>query len=920
MTNDADLSQISVLFPDHSGIIAICNDGEILRPLPHEAQKIARGGPVLICHHRWTQTKIDMEIERPLDVLELFAFIRPAQICLPTPEGLALKLGLASPVTAEDRAMLLSKATFRLLDELEMMTSKQQQHLAELAEMMRRGGWYWGPIILMRLGQNNAGSGPPDGQAGAVWKYMSEISEAPNRAPPGSLPVLPDEARARLSDMLGSHAEQRQSQSDYAAASSSIFASPDSSPTPIMLLSEAGTGTGKTLGYLAPASLWAEKNGGSVWVSTYTRSLQHQIADELSRLFPDRDKASKKIIVRKGRENYLCVLNLEEALSRMPAMPADAIGLGLIARWVSASPDGDLTGNNFPSWLVDLIGTRLTLGLSDRRGECIHSACPHYHKCFVEKSIRLARQADIVIANHALVMHQAAMMGDEDRYRPTRFIFDEGHHIFDAADSAFSAALTAMEAAELRHWIRGAEDGRRGRARGLEKRLIELLGQQDEALAALEAAVEAARILPGTGWRKRISENHPACSSEAFLSLIRLAVYARNPETGSAYNLQSSVQPVSDDLISAARKLKADLACLSEPLTRLSKFLQAMLDDKAEELDTQTRSRLEGALRGMTQRATGPLAAWQLMLSDLELECRDGFIDWMEVARNENGDYDVGLMRHWLDPMIPFAESVLLPADGVAVTSATLCDENAAKDPENLAEKNSADKWQSAYLLSGAGHLPHPALVSTHKSPFDYGKQARIFVVNDLNRERSEGIAAAMAALTKIVPGGTLGLFTSILRLKQVYPELQNRLAEANIPLYAQHIDKMSLQTLLQMFRQDVRSALIGTDAVRDGVDVPGPALQMMIYDRVPWPRPDMLFKARAKWQGQSLWTDRMTRMRLRQAFGRLIRRAEDRGVFVMLDSRLPTRLTSAFPPEIEIIRTGLADVISQSQIFLNEA
>jgi ATP-dependent DNA helicase DinG len=100
-------------------------------------------------------------------------------------------------------------------------------------------------------------------------------------------------------------------------------------------------------------------------------------------------------------------------------------------------------------------------------------------------------------------------------------------------------------------------------------------------------------------------------------------------------------------------------------------------------------------------------------------------------------------------------------------------------------------------------------------------------------------------------------------------------------------------------------------------VDVPGEALRMIIYDRVPWPRPDMLFKARAKWQGRDAWTDRMTRMRLRQAFGRLIRRADDKGVFVMLDSRLPTRLTSAFPNDVEIIRTGLVDAITQSRNFL---
>ena len=105
-----------------------------------------------------------------------------------------------------------------------------------------------------------------------------------------------------------------------------------------------------------------------------------------------------------------------------------------------------------------------------------------------------------------------------------------------------------------------------------------------------------------------------------------------------------------------------------------------------------------------------------------------------------------------------------------------------------------------------------------------------------------------MASLMKEAGGGSLGLFTAIQRLRAIYPFLAGKLAAADIPLYAQHIDQINLQTLLQLFRADTKSCLIGTDAVRDGIDVPGKALRMIIYDRVPWPRPDILFKARAKW------------------------------------------------------------------------
>ena len=138
-------------------------------------------------------------------------------------------------------------------------------------------------------------------------------------------------------------------------------------------------------------------------------------------------------MIRKGRENYLCLLNLEDALETARSNPRYAPALGLMARWAEANPEGDLTGTGFPAWLIDLLGHGPTMGLADRRGECIHSACRHYSKCFVEKSRLRSHDADIIVANHALVMITAAMaalvpVGDGG-LSPTRYVFDEGHHV-----------------------------------------------------------------------------------------------------------------------------------------------------------------------------------------------------------------------------------------------------------------------------------------------------------------------------------------------------------------------------------------------------------------------------------------------------------------------------------------------------------
>jgi len=297
-----------------------------------------------------------------------------------------------------------------------------------------------------------------------------ERKEVAPPPPPSSHPIVATEARRRLAAILGPDAEQRPGQADYAAAAAEAFAPRATRGDPRVVLAEAGTGTGKTLGYIAPASLWAERNKGPVWISTFTRHLQRQVEAELARLHPDPAQRRRRVVVRKGRENYLCLLNFEDAVNAASvAAPASAIPLGLVARWALASADGDILGGDLPGWFSELFGSSLTAGLADRRSECIHAACPHWRRCFVEHTIRRARTAELVVANHALVMAQAAWGGIDDATVPSRYVFDEGHHVFDAADGAFSAECSGVEAAELRRWLLGAEGGR-SRARGLARR------------------------------------------------------------------------------------------------------------------------------------------------------------------------------------------------------------------------------------------------------------------------------------------------------------------------------------------------------------------------------------------------------------------------------------------------------------------
>ena len=124
---------------------------------------------------------------------------------------------------------------------------------------------------------------------------------------------------------------------------------------------------------------------------------------------------------------------------------------------------------------------------------------------------------------------------------------------------------------------------------------------------------------------------------------------------------------------------------------------------------------------------------------------------------------------------------------------------------------------------------------------------------------------------------------------------------------------------MVDIFRSEEDACLLGTDAVRDGVDVPGHSLRLIVFDRVPWPRPTILHRARRKAFGARAYDDMLTRLRLKQAYGRMIRRAGDRGIFVMLDAMMPSRLAGAFPEGVEIQRIGLAEAVASVSEFFDQ-
>ncbi len=899
------LAGLIALVPAPPGAAIARVDGEAERIDLRDARALYEAGDVLVAHAAFVAGRLGTRAQVMLfDVLELFAFVRPGMPFVPSALGLARALGLSLPYTPEQSAQSLHAIARALLEEVAGWPGDVRERLAPLVGTLERAGWRWAPLLKTITGEAPHGS-PIAGLES--WRSLPQWEDEAAVGDPGSEPVSPQEARARLAQLVG---VMRPEQGSYSEAATYAFGPREQAGAPRVALVEAGTGTGKTLGYLAPASVWAEKNGPGLWISTYTRNLQRQIVQEIAHLWPDPVERAEKAVVRKGRENYLCLLNFEEAAKRTALAPGQrTVALALIARWTLSHTDGDLSGVGFPAFLAAYMPLST---VTDRRGECIYAACPYYRQCFIERAIRRARHASIVVANHALVIAQASTdwLGEDETTdtpseRRLRYVFDEGHHLFDAADSGFSAMLSGREMAELRRWIRGPEARARTRMRGLEERLKDLIADDEAAQHALEDAVQAAAALAGEGWTQRLGGN-PRGPGETFLAAAYGHVRARSSDADAFYSLEAEPFPMGDALMGAVRDLARGLKRLADPLANLARLLRKKNNDKTATLEPYTKARLEAAARGLERRAKAILPTWIAMLDSMEQgEIADEFVDWFEIQREDGRDADVGLKRHWVDPTRPLSSAVLEPAHGALITSATLRDSGGEDD-----------HWASAEIRTGANHLPQPARRAHFESPFRYDQQSRIFVIKDVVRRDADALAAAYRELFLASGGGALGLFTAVRALRETGTRIAAPLAQAGLSLYAQHIDQLDTGALVDLFRAEENACLLGTDALRDGVDVPGRSLRLVVFDKVPWPKPTILHKARRARFGKG-YDDLITRFRLKQAFGRLIRGPEDRGCFVILEGATPSRLLTAFPEKAPVKRCGLAEAIGDIRAFL---
>ncbi|MFC7550840.1 ATP-dependent DNA helicase [Plantactinospora sp. GCM10030261] len=627
------------------------------------------------------------------------------------------------------------------------------------------------------------------------------------------------------------------------------------------LLVQAGTGTGKSLAYLAPA-LTVD---GPVVISTATLALQSQLVDhDLPRLAD----AVKPLLGRrptfavlKGRHHYLCLARLDASTEAEPTdtlfdEPASSGG----TRWLAAAGRMGKQMQRLRDWAEETTtGDRdeLDPGVDDQTWrlasmparECVGAArCPFGDECFAEASRARAREADIVVTNHSLLAID--MLAGRQIVPPHKLlVVDEAHELADRVSAAAQAELVP----EL-------IDRAARRARPLlSPEAAEALAEAGDALSVGLAEAPAGRItagLPGP---------------------LRQACTLLDSATRQALDAIGDIRSDDPDPV---RKQQAKAV-----LDELSDTAQRLLTE--DEHDVAWVEKAEGAASGRRALVVAPLSVAGTLATHLYDERT---VVATSATLTLGGRFDtvaraLGLEAPAASPPSPAAAAV---ADRAArdVRSA-----GAARSGSGTPDgARPAGKPLSGDGASGPGW--HSLDVG---SPFDYGKQGILYVAAHLPRPAASGLPAAageeLLGLVGALGGRTLGLFSSR-RAAQQAAELVRARTELTVLLQGDE----SLPLLVRRFREDRSSCLFGVLSLWQGVDVPGDACQLVVIDRLPFPRPDEpLAAARsaavdaAGGSGFSAVSVPIAAIRLAQGVGRLIRSTADRGVVAVLDSRLET-------------------------------
>ncbi len=631
------------------------------------------------------------------------------------------------------------------------------------------------------------------------------------------------------------------------------------------LLVQAGTGTGKSLAYLAPA-LTVD---GPVVISTATLALQSQLVEhDLPRLADAVEPVLGRrptFAVLKGRHHYLCLARLDSSVEDEPdealfdaPRPGATKWLGEAGRlgkqvqrlrdWAEETATGDRDE------LDPGVDDQVWRSVSMPARECVGaSRCPFGQECFAEASRARAREADIVVTNHSLLA--VDMLAGRHIVPPHKLlVVDEAHELADRVSSAAQAELVP----EL-------IDRSTRRARPLLRPdVADRLTEAGDALAVGLAEAPAGRLTAGL----------PPALREACTLL--------DSATRAALEAIGDVKADDPDPV---RKQQAK-AVLDELSTTAQRLLEGGDHDVAwvEKPENGSRRALVVAPLSVAGTLATHLYDERTVVATSATLALGGRFD--TVARA------LGLEAPPPAPPSPAA---------AALATATAAGRTAGPAPVASTEGRSGPALVASTEGSRAAIGTVPATEGPGwrsldvGSPFDYARQGILYVAAHLPRPSVSGLPTAageeLLALVGALGGRTLGLFSSRRAAQQAAELLR---ARTDLPVLLQGEEALPL--LVRRFRQERESCLFGVMSLWQGVDVPGDACQLVVIDRLPFPRPDEpLAAARAAavdaggGSGFAAVSVPIAAVRLAQGVGRLIRATGDRGVVAVLDSRLET-------------------------------
>ena len=653
-------------------------------------------------------------------------------------------------------------------------------------------------------------------------------------------------------------------------------------------LIEAGTGVGKSLGYLMPALRWAARFNERTVVSTNTINLQEQLVRKdlpfLARALADEQPV--RFALLKGWRNYLCLLRLEQAKLIGPTLLDDSsAGIAAITKWAESTEEGSLGDMPFTpapeAW--DEVAAEPDL--------CIRNACPHFDRCFLFKARREAAQAQVVVVNHHLLMSDVAVRRAAGNWQDAavipaynRLVIDEGHHLEDAAAAHLGETAT-----------------RRGMQRLLSR--LSRTGSSKRAGRGLLAALEQ-RL------RARRNDMFSVASLDLLEKKILPAVDAVREKGGVVFDLlevflREGGQPVirlTDDFLThqiwraglgaALSDFISQSAVLTDSISMIRERLEAETD--RDEATVALVSELRGAglrLEALAGAVHGTLEPG-----------RDAHerIRWIE-SRGREGNIGVTWVPLDLAPIL--RDHLFTKVKTAVLTSATL-------------SMDSRFDFLSARL--GLDQLPIPPLTESFPSPFDFKRQAILAIPTDTPAPNADAAGHFRAVIgmvrdfTSASDGGIFVLFTSHRDVRQAAAELRASGMAAERPLLVH--GEASRDALLAQFRESGRAVLLGTSSYWEGVDVAGHALRGLLIAKLPFRVPTEPVTAAhceaIAERGGDPFSEYMVphaALRLKQGFGRLIRSGTDRGAIVIADPRVVTKgygatLLKALPPARRIL------------------